>query len=173
MTANNGQLVLFSQPKAVEDLTGNIKQGQRKNDAGEVTGLTISLESRKVVAKALGVKQKSSAVTEALLKTSDAIKQASMREVVVLASAPEWTGGSVRVTRSKNGVVRKTFAFNTVDRQPGIKKDDIAAALASMTEDEQIAVYEKAEAIKAEKNATEISPALDNQKAETATTAAE
>jgi hypothetical protein len=164
---NNGQLVLFSQPKVVEDLTGNVKLGQRKNDAGEVTGLTVSLESRKQVAKLMGVKQKSSAVTEALLKTSDAIKQASLREVVVLAGSQEWTGGTVRVTRGKNGLTRKSFAFHTVDRTPGIKAEDVARALAAMSEDEQIAIMEKAEAMKAEANATEV-PALDNQTAEMA-----
>lgn len=140
------------------DLTGIVgfKQTERKNNENTVVGMTLTLEGKKDAAKRLGKPQKSSEVTEELLRLGNRIKEIGVAEVLKMAASPEWTGANVRVTKNKAGVKRFALALVSVPDKRQLTKEQLAKALATMSEEEQIAVMEQAEAIKGEKAAIEV-----------------
>lgn len=154
------ELFQFTQPAFPDNL---LKPGSRKDSAGKVTGLSLTVESRKTVAKSIGQPSKSRAVVDAMMGASDAIKKASLDEVMKIAASPDWTGGAVRVSIAKNGTRRATFAFKTCERGPNISKEQLAAVLSKMTDEEQTEILNAA--LEMAKSTIEV-PALDDQKAE-------
>jgi hypothetical protein len=139
------------------DLAGIVgfKHTERKNNEQTVVGMTLTLEGKKDTAKRLNKPQKSTEVSEEMLRLSNRIKEIGVAEVLKMAASPEWTGANVRVTKNKSGVKRFALALVSVPDKRQISRDQLAKALAAMTEDEQIAIMEEAEAKRAEANAIE------------------
>ena len=121
----------------------------KKADNGSMA-ITLALEKRKVAAMRLGLTGKANAaeLTSELLSMSDRMKEAALGEFVKLGASPDWTGGRFVVRQSKNGQKRATLSLVSVQRQAAISQEDVVKALASMTEDQQLAILEKAEAFR-------------------------
>jgi Flp pilus assembly protein CpaB len=144
MNANNTlELFQFTQPVVPAD---GFVQKTRQNADKQVVGLSLTLESRRDAAKRLQLPTKSSALDEAILATSNRIKEIGIGEALKMAASPEWTGARVAVTRNKAGVKRFTLALMSVADKRTVTKEQIVKALAGMTEDEQVAILEEAEA---------------------------
>jgi hypothetical protein len=117
--------------------------------------VTMALEKRKDAAKRLGLT--GNALTSALLGLSDKMKAAATGEFVKLAASDEWTGGRFVVRQSKNGQKKRaTLSLVSVQRQAQISQEDVVKALASMTEDQQVAILEKAEELARTKRPVEL-----------------
>ena len=153
------ELFQFTKPD-FGPVAANIKPGSRKNAEGKVTGLSLSVESRKTVAKALDLPTKDSRVTEAILATTDAMKQAALQEVIRIASSPEWTAASIRASVDKNGTRKAGFTFKTVDRT-AVPREQLVRAMSMLSDDEKMAIIEAAEALRKDSQAI----VIDEEKA--------
>ena len=149
-TNTNKTLALFqfTQP----DLIGGLKPATKANDAGKVTSIVLSLETRKVVAARLGLtmnKDNAAQIDAEILRMKDTLKTAAIGEMAKLASDPNWTGGSFRVSQSKSGQTRATMSLVSVNRSTNtVSEDQLVKALMNLSEDQQVALMEKAEAAK-------------------------
>lgn len=143
-TNNTLELFQFTQPGTLD--VGFV-QKTRQNADKQVVGLSLTLESRRDMAKRLQLPTKSSALDEAILATSNRIKEIGIGEALKMAASPEWTGARVAVTRNKAGVKRFTLALMSVADKRTVSREQIVKALAGMTEDEQIRAMEEAEAL--------------------------
>ena len=142
-TNNTLELFQFTQPTVP---TEGFVQKTRQNADKQVVGLSLTLESRRDMAKRLQLPTKSSALDEQILATSNRIKEIGIGEALKMAASPEWTGARVAVTRNKAGVKRFTLALMSVADKRTVTKEQLVKALAGMTEDEQVAILEEAEA---------------------------
>ena len=154
-------------------VAGHLKPVSRKNDAGKVVGLSLTIESRKIIAKDIKEPSKSSKVTDAILAASDSMKRAALQDVAQIVASPDWTGAGVRVSVAKNGTRRASFVFKTVNRGPVITKDELVKALAAMSDEEQNDILNMAVSMQQESAPAVEVPAIDNEKAELAQATAE
>lgn len=150
-TTTENKLALFqhTQPDLIEGLFTK----EKANDAGKVTSLTLALETRKTVAKRLGVapnKENADKIDAEILRMKDTLKMAGIGEIAKLAASPEWTGSAFRISTNKSGSkTRATFALETVNRLGHrISDEQLVKALANLSEEQQLAMIEKADAFK-------------------------
>lgn len=140
------ELVLFTytQPElGGEDFARDVKQ----HDDGTVKRVTLALAKRKDMAKSHNLvgKANATALNALILKTSDALKQASIGEFAKMAASEDWTGGRLTMTQSKNGVKRATMSMIGVVRESKtLTVEQVAAALAKMSDKEAGEVIGKA-----------------------------
>ena len=159
-TTNETTLELFQFTKPADQFPAGMTT-MKRSDNGSVA-VTLALEKRKDAAKRLNLtgKANANALTSALLGLSDKLKAAATGEFVKLAASDEWTGGRFVVRQSKNGGKRATLSLVSVQRQAQISQDDVVKALASMTEDQQVAILEKAEELARTKRPVELESAV-------------
>lgn len=145
-TTQNLELFQFTQPP--EQFPAGMTT--TKLDAtGKPVSITLALERRKDAASRLGLKGKDNAATlsSALLGISDRMKESALGEFVKLGASPEWTGGRFTLRQAKNGSKRATLTLVSVNRNTHtVSEDQLVKALAMLSEDEQIALLEKATA---------------------------
>lgn len=135
----------------------------KKGEAGNTVGLTLSLMKRKEIAKLAGLPNKGDRLEKHLLELSDAIKTASIGEMAKLASDPNWTGATFRISQSKNGKQRATMSLVTANRETkSITREQLAKALAAMSEDEKVTILDEAEALKRTLAVTDIESEASN-----------
>lgn len=159
MKTNQVALFTFTQPELMAGIGTVAKKNGVVVDAIGLTAeqdkdsvsLTLKLDNRKAVADRLGLKlnkDNASRIDAELLRMKDVLKKAAIGEMVKLATDPNWTGGSYRLAQMKNGTQRATMSMVSVNRNAGrLSAEDLAKALASLTEDEQVAIMERAEAM--------------------------
>ena len=159
-TTNETTLELFQFTKPADQFPSGMTT-MKRSDNGSVA-VTLALEKRKDAAKRLNLtgKANANALTSALLGLSDKMKAAATGEFVKLAASDEWTGGRFVVRQSKNGQKRATLSLVSVQRQAQISQEDVVKALASMTEDQQVAILEKAEELARTKRPVELESAV-------------
>ena len=159
-TTNETTLELFQFTKPADQFPSGMTT-MKRSDNGSVA-VTLALEKRKDAAKRLNLtgKANANALTSALLGLSDKMKAAATGEFVKLAASDEWTGGRFVVRQSKNGQKRATLSLVSVQRQAAISQEDVVKALASMTEDQQVAILEKAEELARTKRPVELESAV-------------
>ncbi len=167
--ATKQQLALFqfTSPNLVDGMTESAK----KNESGRVTSLSLSLETRKAVAKRLGLtanKDNAQVIDNEVLRLKDNLKKMALGEFVKLATDPNWTGGTFRVSQAKNGQKRATMSLVTVARAShNISEEQLVKALAMMSEDQQVALMERAEGFKKSlSEPTEVETVVDKTPAE-------
>jgi hypothetical protein len=132
----------YTQP----ELGKGLVQTDRKSDTGEQIGISLTLAKRKDVARAFNLQTKGQACTDKLLELADNMKSATAAEFAKLASSADWTGAGFAVRKGKNGVLRATARLVSVNREAkSISPDQLAAALAKMTDDQRTAILGKAE----------------------------
>jgi hypothetical protein len=136
------------------ELPSGIGSRVNKNGAGRILSINITLETRKLVAARLGVtmnKENAPKIDAAILKMKDAVKMAGIGEIAKLAANPNWTGAAFKMSVSKSGKQRATFSLESVNRLGHtVSEDQLVKALASMSEEQQIDIMEKADAAKRE-----------------------
>lgn len=144
----NGQLALFTitSPSLPSSVSTKVKQ----NEDGRVTSLSLVMETRKLVAKRLGLTDNADnreTITAEILKMKDAVKVAGIGEIVKLAASDNWTGAAYRISTNKKGDKQKaTFTLESVNRTGHkVTRDELVKALAAMNEDEQVEIMEQAE----------------------------
>lgn len=146
----NNQLALFTLTSPA--LPASIGTKVNKNDAGNITSLSLSLENRKTIAKRINLTDNSEnrdTITTEILKMKDAVKMAGIGEIAKLAASPNWTGAAFRISTNKKGDKQKaSFTLETVNRSGHkVTEDQIVKALSMMTEDQQVEIMEKAERV--------------------------
>lgn len=142
---NNAQLALFT--FTAPTLLPGLGLKEKKGENGETTSIVLSLEKRKEIGRLAS--KSGDALTAHILGLTDAVKEYSIGEFAKMAASPEWTGGSMRITRSKNGKQRATMSLVSANRETKtISADQLAKALANMSEEEQAALLEQAEELK-------------------------
>jgi hypothetical protein len=140
--SNKLSLFNYTQPELMKGLV----QNERKNESGEPIGISLTLAKRKDVAKAFGLQNKGQACTDKLLELADNMKSATAAEFAKLASSADWTGAGFAVRKGKNGVLRATARLVSVNREAKtISPDQLAAALAKMTDEQRTAILGQAE----------------------------
>lgn len=147
----NNQLALFNMTSPA--LPASIGTKVNKNDAGAITSISLSLETRKNVAKRLGLTDNADnrdTITAEIIKMKDAVKMAGIGEIAKLASSPNWTGAAFRISTNKKGDKQKaSFTLETINRSGHkVTDEQLVKALASLTEDQQVALMERAEVAK-------------------------
>ena len=113
-----------SRNRDVATLASSKRRG--KNADKQVVGLSLTLESRRDMAKRLQLPTKSSALDEQILATSNRIKEIGIGEALKMAASPEWTGARVAVTRNKAGVKRFTLALMSVADKRTVTREQLS-----------------------------------------------
>jgi hypothetical protein len=130
---NQVQLFSYTQP----DFAGLV-QSSRKNDAGSVVAMSLTLQKRKETAKRLGLPLKSDAVSRELLAQADRLQEITVGEIVKMVSSGKWTGAGARASVNKQGQQRRTFSFVSVDRDnKSISPEAMVSALAKMSPEDR------------------------------------
>lgn len=159
MTTNNKQLALFTFTAPV--LLPGLNLTEKKGENGATLSMMLSLDKRKEIKRA--TQKDGDALTAHILGLSDVIKQHGIGEFAKLAASEDWTGGNFKITESKSGKRRATMSLVSVNREAkSISQDQLAKALANMSEDEQIKLMEMAEALKATMAATNITSTVES-----------
>jgi hypothetical protein len=155
-TNTNKALTLFqlTQP-SFEGLLG-FKQTERINNENDVVGLTLTVEGISDTAKRLGVTRKDPKVADARIALTNKIKEVGVSEAIKMLADPGWTGANIKSTVNQKGIKRFALALISVPDSRAISRENMAKELAKMSEDEQTAIMEEAEAIKAGKKVIEI-----------------
>ncbi len=164
--AKETQIALFNLTTPELSTVVGLAQKQKLNDKNELVGITLSLEKRKDAAKRFGLVGKTNvdALNKVLLGLSDKIKEASIGEFAQMAASPEWTGSRMSVSVNKSGVKRATMSLVSVNRQSHkVTPEQLAEALASMSEEQQIAIMEKAEDIQKQNAATNVASTVTRE----------
>lgn len=149
-THMNKELTLFqyTQPDLLPGMTSRLR-----TDNGLPTGnpiaITLTLMKRKEIAKAYGLEVKGQKTTDKILDLTDAMKQQIGREFGALIASRETTGVGMTARKLANGTIKYTAAIVSVDRKDPreLSDEQVARYLASKSEDEQVAILEKAEAL--------------------------
>jgi hypothetical protein len=160
-------LVLFqyTQPEMFDGLVTNRKLQDGTNPQSPTVALSLTLESRKATRERLklGGRDNIEKLDRTRLELSDALKSATLGEFVKRASDPFWTGGRLSISQSKSG--KQTMSIKVVSAERGghiVSQEQLVKALAKMSEDEQIALMEKAEELKRGLEIVESEPAAAN-----------
>lgn len=147
----DSQLALFTLTSPALPASIGSKVGTNK-ETGQITSISLSLENRKAIAKRLNLTDNAEnrdTITAEIIKMKDAVKMAGIGEIAKLAASPNWTGAAFRISTNKKGDKQKaSFTLETVNRSGHkVTEEQLVKALASMTEDQQVALMEKAERI--------------------------
>jgi hypothetical protein len=138
-------LFQYTQPELMTGLTTQT----RKNEAGQPIAISLTLLKRKEVAQKYGLQVKGEATTAKLLQLSDVMKQTAVAEFVKMAASNDFTGAGMTVRQLKDGRIKVNAGLVSVNRETKtITAEQLTKALAAMSEDEQIALMEKAEQLK-------------------------
>lgn len=149
-------LELFQFTKPSEQFPAGMTSLKRSENGS--VAVTLSLEKRKYAARRLGLlgKANNNALNAAMLGLSDKLKIAATGEFVKLAASEDWTGGRFVIRQSKNGAKRATLSLVSVQRQAKISQEDVVKALASMTDEEQTAILNRAVELQQAKQPVEL-----------------
>ena len=151
MAKNINQLALFTLTQPT--LADGMKLGTKLAEDGQtVVSMSLSLDKRKSVAELLNLKGKGNAdkLTTELLKLSDGLKEAALGEFVKMGTSQDWTGGRFAIRQSKSGKRTATMTLVSANREGRVITDEeLAKALSRKSEDEQVAIMERAELMKA------------------------
>lgn len=142
------------------ELAEQISQFRRVNrhkdgdPAKELLGVAMTLGKRADLGKSLGLK--GDKLNEAILELTDAALKGIKMEVAGMGD--EVTAHNTPVTRRKlaDGRIVTTYKVVTVDRDETPDEDEIVDALSNLSDEQRMALLEKAEAKAAESKATEI-----------------
>ena len=150
MATKQNQLALFTFTQPT--LAPGMKLGQKFGEDGEtVVSMTLALGKRKDVAKELNLAGKDNAdkLNKELLSLSDGLKEVALGEFMKLGASNDWTGGRFTIRQSKSGKKTATMSLVTANRESRtIGEDKLVEALSRLTEDQQIALMERAEMLK-------------------------
>jgi hypothetical protein len=138
------ELTLFNytQPELMPGLTTKT----RNNEAGQPIAVSLTLLKRKDVAKAYGLQVKGQATSDKLVELSDAMKQTAVAEFTKMAASNDFTGAGMTVRKLKDGRMKVTAGLVSINRETkSISPEQLAKALAGMTEDQRIELIEAAE----------------------------
>jgi hypothetical protein len=149
-------LFQFTQP----DLLDGMGATQKESTNG-AKSITLTLESRKLVAARLGLtpnKDNAERIDAEILRMKDAMKTVGIAEMVKMSTSQNWTGGALRISQNKAGdKQRATFTMVSVDRTGRkLSEEQIVKALASMTDEQRTAILGKAETQQAGEPAIEM-----------------
>jgi hypothetical protein len=150
VSAENSQLALFNMTSPALPSSIGTKVGKNK-DTGAVTSISLSLETRKLVATRLKLTDNADnrdTITAEIIKMKDAVKMAGIGEIAKLAASPNWTGAAFRISTNKKGDKQKaSFTLETVNRTGHkVSSEQLVKALASMSEEQRLEVLDKADA---------------------------
>lgn len=162
------ELLDISGDETLAEQVGRFRVVNRHKDgdpAKELLGVAMTLGKRSDLAKSLGIKDKGK-LDEAILELTDAALKGIKMEVAGMGD--EVTAHNTPVTRRKlvDGRIVTTYKVVTVDRDETPDEDEIVDALSKMSEDEQVAILEKAEAKARESKAVEVETVVDKAPAE-------
>lgn len=160
MTTNNKQLALFT--FTAPQLLPGLNLAEKKGENGATISMMLSLDKRKEIKRA--TQKDGDALTAHILGLTDVIKQHGIGEFAKLAASQDWTGGNFKITESKSGKRRATMSLVSVNREvKTVTAEQVAKALAMMSEDDQIKVMEQAEELKKLKAATNVEATVEDE----------
>lgn len=153
----NLELFQFSTPSPQSGSLLIIKKNV--DDKGKDKNISMTLQKRSEVAKSLGVKSKDAKVTAELRKASDLMISMGINEIQSGFQAGLLTGG--RFAKTAKG--RITLSVVTPEKRT-VSKEELEAAMATMSPDEQKALLESLTALaKASASKTVQLPADDTK----------
>lgn len=166
MKTEKMQLFVMTQPDLVSGLFTRETLANKelpKSDTNGVRAAQLVAESRKAIAKRLGVSntaENKTAIDAELLKAQDQLMKLAVTEMSKRALSGEWTGKAVRVsTNKKNTEQTFTVSLKTCDRIGSLPtKEQVIKYLSTLSEDEQVEVSELAEEVAKGRNAIDLAP---------------
>lgn len=169
-TENKNQLALFNFGGQLQGtLTSFTTVKERKtSDGTEVNGLSLGLMKKKDIAELLDLKGKDNApaLERKMIELTDELKGQMAREIVGIAQSDVFTGGTVRVTKNKQGMRTVNFSFKEVAKgKRGPSDAEIARAWGCSEEQVRVMRERQTQAMLDARNNTINVPAVDNQPA--------
>lgn len=163
MTTNNSnQLALFT--FTAPTLLPGLNLKEKKGENGATISMMLTLDARKDIKKA--TRKDGDALAEHILGLSDTIKSHGIGEFAKLAASADWTGGNFKITESKSGKRRATMSLVSVNREAKqVSQEQVAKALASMTDAQVAALLEQAANIQKQLAATNVESTVESSEA--------
>lgn len=133
-----------------------------KSETNAVKSARVVAESKKAIALRLGIantKENAGRIESEMLKSTDRLAQLALKELVARQQDSGWTGKSVSISKNKKGTEQTfTVSLKSCDRIGILPTAEQAAKfLATLSEDQQVALMEQAETLKRELRVTDVS----------------